>query len=114
MPFIKDDSLSNLPRLHGTDALHPEEKPVSFSDELTAAYRLENTLGSFIARQPDLPDKLKSTDYDSWQSLSDDEKLNKNFVEQALFADNEIELEAVRKQFTQENMDRETLQSSLG
>ena len=112
MPFIKDDSLSNLPRLHGTDALPPEEKPVSFSDELTAAYRLENTLGSFIAKQPDLPDKLKSTDYDSWQSLSDDEKLNKNFVEQALFADNEIELEAVRKQFTQENMDRETLQSS--
>ena len=112
MPFIEDKNAGFLERAQGLDQLDVEERPVSFSEELTAAYRLENTLGSFLAKDPNLPTPLKTTDFDAWSQLTDDEKLNKNFVEAAVGVENELELNAVRNQMDRENRDRSTLKNS--
>ncbi|PCH98507.1 MAG: hypothetical protein COB84_01970 [Rhodobacteraceae bacterium] len=112
MPFIEDKSVGFLERAQGLDEIDVEERPVSFSEELTAAYRLENTLGSFIAKDPNLPTAMKTTDFDAWSQLTDDEKLNKNFVEAAVGVENELELNAVRNQMDRENRDRSTLKNS--
>lgn len=109
MPFIKDDREQQFfDRSIGTDQIDIEDT-TTFKERSFAAYRLENSVGSMVSQVDNLPDGSKATDYDVWSNLSEDEKLNESFVENAMYADNEDELIAVRKQSERENRDRETL-----
>ena len=111
MPFVEDKKFQEtFSRTIGLDDLPVHEKPVTFKEQLGAAYRLENSLGSMMNQADNLPDGAKATDYDVWANLSEDEQLDQGFVKSAVYADNQMELDAVRSQRDREMRDRRTLE----
>lgn len=113
MPFIPDDNAQYaLDRV--VDYVAPESNNASFKEKLTSAFRLENTVISALSQEDSLPDGFASTEYDVFSKLSDDEKLNDSFVKQAALADNDMELDAVRKQYQREISDRENITGADG
>lgn len=90
-------------------ALEEEERP-SVSEIAKAFYRQENIIGAFVSKEAGLPDSTKDNpDYDPYGLFTEEEKLDQAFVSNALYADNDEELEAVRRQMAQERTDRETM-----
>jgi hypothetical protein len=90
-------------------ALEEEERP-SVSEIAKAFYRQENIIGAFVSKEAGLPDSTKDNlDYDPYGLFTEEEKLDQAFVSNALYADNDEELEAVRRQMAQERADRETM-----
>lgn len=86
-----------------------EERP-SVSEIAKAFYRQENIIGAFVSKEAGLPDSTKDNpDYDPYGLFTEEEKLDQAFVSNALYADNNEELEAVRRQMAQERTDRETM-----
>lgn len=87
-----------------------EDQAPEFKETLLSAFRLENTVGSLIAREGGLPDDIvENPDFNPFELLTEDEKLDSVFVENASLADTPYELEQVRKQSAKERKDRETL-----
>lgn len=111
MPFVedKDDQLLErefraLPEFEG-------ESP-SNMDLALATFRTENSIGSLISRSSfsNLPDRIvNNIEYNPWDSMTDSEKLDEEFMENALLADSEDELEAVRLLSAKERKDRKTI-----
>ena len=90
-------------------ALEEDERP-SVGEIAKAFYRQENIIGSFVSEESGLPDSTKDNpDYDPYGLFTEDERLDQAFVSNALYADNDEELEAVRRQMTRERTDRETM-----
>lgn len=90
-------------------ALEEDERP-SVGEIAKAFYRQENIIGSFVSEEAGLPDSTKDNpDYDPYGLFTEDERLDQAFVSNALYADNDEELEAVRRQMTRERTDRETM-----
>lgn len=90
-------------------ALEEDERP-SVGEIAKAFYRQENIIGSFVSKESGLPDSTKDNpDYDPYGLFTEDERLDQAFVSSALYADNDEELEAVRRQMTRERTDRETM-----
>ena len=90
-------------------ALEEDERP-SVGEIAKAFYRQENIIGSFVSKESGLPDSTKDNpDYDPYGLFTEDERLDQAFVSNALYADNDEELEAVRRQMTRERTDRETM-----
>ena len=90
-------------------ALEENERP-SVGEIAKAFYRQENIIGSFVSEESGLPDSTKDNpDYDPYGLFTEDERLDQAFVSNALYADNDEELEAVRRQMTRERTDRETM-----
>lgn len=90
-------------------ALEEDERP-SVGEIAKAFYRQENIIGSFVSEEAGLPDSTKDNpDYDPYGLFTEDEKLDQAFVSNALYADNDEELDAVRRQMTRERTDRETM-----
>jgi len=90
-------------------ALEEDERP-SVGEIAKAFYRQENIIGSFVSEESGLPDSTKDNpDYDPYGLFTEDERLDQAFVSNALYADNDEELEAVRRQMTREKTDRETM-----
>ena len=86
-----------------------EEDP-SVSEIAGAFYRQENIIGAFRSKEVGLPDSTKDNpDYDPYGMFTEDERLDQAFVSNALYADNDEELEAVRRQMIRERTDRETM-----
>lgn len=112
MPLIEDkDEQAQLNRLIGVEEFGPDREKYTTRDRLRAAFRLENSIGSLLVRESGLPDGIKETDFDAWQQLSEDEKLDDVFVSNIVFVDNLDELNAVRRQRDRERRDREILAS---
>lgn len=90
-------------------ALEEEERP-SVGEIAKAFYRQENIIGSFLSEEAGLPDSTKDNpDYDPYGLFTEEEKLDQAFVSSALYADNDEELGAVRRQMARERTDRETM-----
>lgn len=90
-------------------ALEEDQRP-SVGEIAKAFYRQENIIGSFLSKEAGLPDSTKDNpDYDPYGMFTEDERLDQAFVSNALYADNDEELEAVRRQMTREKTDRETM-----
>ena len=90
-------------------ALEEEERP-SVGEIAKAFYRQENIIGSFLSEEAGLPDSTKDNpDYDPYGLFTEEEKLDQAFVSSALYADNDEELGAVRRQIARERTDRETM-----
>ena len=85
-----------------------DDDPSAF-DISAALFRQDNILGSFIAEESGLPKYKTDVTFNAWDYLSEDEKLDGAFVEDALLSDNESELNAVRRQITREREDRNTI-----
>jgi hypothetical protein len=112
MPLIEDkDEQIQLNRLVGVEEFGPDEEKYSTRDKLRAAFRLENSIGSLLVKESGLPDGTKETDFDVWQQLDEEEKLDEVFVSNIAFVDNLDELNAVRRQRDRERRDREILSS---
>lgn len=106
MPFIEDkDTEQFFDRTIGID---PQETATTttFKDRLFAAYRMENSIGSMLNQESNLPDGSKATDFDVWSNLSDDERLDESFIDNAMYSDNMDELNAVRAQRDRELKDK--------
>jgi hypothetical protein len=117
MPFIPDKETDQvryrIQKSIGTLDLEAEDpREVPFNEQVVAAFRMDTTLGSLIAREPNLPDNVISDEYNVWNQLTEAEKLDERFVKFAIGADNDLQLAAVRKQFAREQVDRETLAKS--
>lgn len=96
-------------RAIGADTLEPGEAP-GFTETLEAAFRQENTFGSFISRNPDLPDSVvDNANFDLWGALTEDEQLDNQFLSNVSNADNIVEVDAVRQQRQREQRDRDII-----
>jgi hypothetical protein len=112
MPLIEDkDEQIQLNRLVGVEEFGPDEEKYTTRDKLRAAFRIENSIGSLLVKESGLPDGTKETDFDVWQQLDEEEKLDDVFVSNIAFVDNLDELNAVRRQRDRERRDREILSS---
>ena len=110
MPFVdaRDDlilvnKLTNL-------AEAPEDEDPSVIEIASALWRQENTIGSFVSQESGLPDGVDDQSFNPYDYFSEGEKLDSKFVSHAALADTVDEIEAVRKQYSQETTDRETIQ----
>ncbi len=87
-----------------------EDASPSIKELALATFRTENSIGSLISRESNLPDRVVSNiEYNPWDDLTDDEKLDEQFFENAMLADNKDELESVRRQSQKERNDRKTM-----
>lgn len=87
-----------------------EVRQPTFKDQLRSAYRLENTFGSLVSREANLPDSaVTNPNFNPLDYLTDEEKQDKRFIDSAIFADNSEEIDAVRRQFDRERADRAVL-----
>lgn len=86
------------------------EEDYSFSQQLEAAAEVENLAGAVTVKRGGLPNAfIDNPDYNPWNSLSEDEKINTHFVEAATLADSDEELGALRKQWDAESLARSKL-----
>lgn len=113
MPFEKDlDQRTALSRSIGLPDLDVEND-VEFKETLRAAYRTENTIGSFIARESGLPnDVVNNESFNPFDHFTEEEKLDPVFVGTAALADTVAEIDAVRRQQQRERSDRKLLAES--
>lgn len=87
-----------------------QETTEDFSTLLGAALRTENTIGSFVSMNSGLPSTFVNDEsFNPWDSMTEDEKLDTQFVDNATLADNAQELDAVRAQSFKEREDRKLL-----
>lgn len=110
MPFIPvEENQIALSRSIGLDDI-PVEDTNTFKEQLTAAYRTENTIGSYFARDGQLPDSaVTNPEFNPFDYLTEDERLDERFTDQVSLADNTDEIEGLRRQRDRENADREVL-----
>lgn len=112
MPFRTDEKKSlALEKMIGIDQQDFE----TFTDKreaMRAAFRLENSIGSFISREDGLPDDVIDEDFNPWDHITEQEKLDERFVDNVALADNIDEIEAVRRQSKRELKDKQTLAES--
>lgn len=113
MPFMVDTQRrAAYARSIGMDEVDVADD-ISFKDSLMAAFRQENVLGSYLAREGGLPDSIiNNENFNPWDYFTEDEKLDENFVKNAALADTEEEIGAVRRQQTRERRDRQLLSDS--
>jgi hypothetical protein len=111
MPFLEDENMQiALPKAIGIDDVEVEND-VDFKDKLNAAFRIENTVGSLLAKNGNLPDnRVTNPDFSPLDYVTEEEKLNDRFLSEAVMADNESEIESLRGQFARESEDRATLE----
>ena len=86
-----------------------EQQAPSFGEVVGAAFRQENIIGAFSTREVGLPDTKDDPSFDAYSMFTEEEKSDQAFVSTALYADNEDELEATRKQMSRERQDRDTI-----
>lgn len=92
----------------------PTKEP-TLSELAGAYFRQENLVGSSISREEGLPDQYRfNPDYDPYDAFSEEEKEDEMFVMGAMYADNERELDAFRKQYARELKDKETISQGGG
>jgi len=111
MPFIEDKNQQQaFARSVGSDFVAEGADPQSYLDDVVMpAFRTENTIGSYLARNGDLPDTATNPDFNPFDHFTDEEKLDPVFVENAALADNTAEIDAVRSQQQRERRDRKRL-----
>lgn len=110
MPFTEDKNEQvNFARAIGAPEFDVEQEG-SFKELLRSAYRTENSIGSFIAREQGLPDDVVNNEnFNPWDHFTDEEKLDDVFVGTAGLADTVSEIESVRQQQQRERSDRKRL-----
>lgn len=108
MGFTASKSQLELAKKDVPIYLEPEEAP-SVAEIGKALYRQENLVGSLVAQEAGLPDTKDDPDFDAYSMFTEDERLDKSFVTQAMYADTEDEVESFRRQYARERKDRDTI-----
>ena len=115
MPFVDyDDDVIFFNKLENgiTRAQLDEEDGPSIAETAKAYFRQENIIGSYVNRQPGLPNGVDDRSFNPFTYFTAEEARNPKFISHAAFADNEDEINAVRAQFDQETADRQTIQDA--
>lgn len=87
----------------------PTEDDPSVSEIAGAFFRQESMVGGFISQEIGLPDTKDDFTFDAYAQFTEEEKLDEQFVSAAIFADDNEEIEAVRKQIARERNDKEIM-----
>ena len=110
MPFVPSSEtqlISEKLTLSPQDVV-PEEEP-TMGDIAGALFRQENMVGSWLVAPEGLPDTKDDPTYDAYSMFTEDERNDEAFAASAIYADNDAELDVLRKQFARERKDRETI-----
>lgn len=108
MPFVSETGQVALPKKGYAAQLGIEENDPSIAEIAGAFWRQENIIGSIINEEPYLPDE-KTTDFDPFNVLTETELLDSEFMNYVGSADNQQEVESVRKQVNRERADKQTI-----
>ena len=110
MPFItNEDQEIALGKVMGFDQV---ETDVPFNEQVKAAFRLENTVGSFLSKEGNLPDNYVSNpNFNPLDHATDEERLDDRFMSNISLADNTDEIESVRTQLARERSDQDKLET---
>jgi len=113
MPFIEDKKeQQGFARAIGVPEFQTDST-ADFKELMRAAYRTENSIGSFIAREGGLPDDVvNNEDFNPFDHFTEEEKLDTTFVDNAALADSVSEIDSVRTQQQRERTDRKMLAES--
>ena len=114
MPFVDSDEDAIYFNKLANAVTRPvkEEDGPSILETAGAYWRQENIIGSFVNRQPGLPDGVDDQSFNPYDYFTAEEKRNEKFISHAAYADTEDEINAVRAQFAQETADRKTIQDA--
>ena len=110
MPFVPSSEaqlISEKLTLSPQDVV-PEEEP-TMGEIAGALFRQENMVGSWLVAPEGLPDTKDDPTYDAYSMFTEDERNDEAFATSAIYADNDAELDVLRKQFARERKDRETI-----
>lgn len=109
MPFVNLEEQIALSKAIGQDELGAVDN-ATWKEKLAAAYRLENTIGSFFAKEGNLPDSsVTHPEFNPVDYLTEAEKMDDRFLSQAVLSDNTDEINSLRRQRDRENADRQIL-----
>ena len=114
MPATRLDTRYGMTGTEFVPDLDPivDETPTDLGEVFTAAFKRENTIGSLIAFEGGLPDQRKDSDFNPWLAMTEREKLSESFSLSASLADNEDELNALRRQVKNEQRNAQILDSA--
>ena len=114
MPFVDSDEDAIYFNKLANAVTRPvkEEDGPTILETAGAYWRQENIIGSFVNRQPGLPDGVDDQSFNPFDYFTEEEKRNEKFISHAAYADTEDEINAVRDQFAQETADRKTIQDA--
>ena len=110
MPFVPSSEtqlISEKLTLSPQDVV-PEEEP-TMGEIAGALFRQENMVGSWLVAPEGLPDTKDDPTYDAYSMFTEDERNDEAFAASAIYADDDAELDVLRKQFARERKDRETI-----
>lgn len=113
MPFVEDDKLKMNLRKATADMVETQGD-ADLSEQMMAAFRTENSIGSLIVKKGGLPDGYADTDFNPYSHFSESEKLDDDFISGAVYADSLGELENYRAQVGRERTDRAKLTGWTG
>lgn len=109
MPFVpSDESLSLLNKAAYEPVLDTQEEP-TVTETLGAYWRQENIIGSALNQEIGLPETKDNPDFDAYSFFTKEEKSDRAFVSKALYADNEDEILATRRQVAKEREDKDIM-----
>lgn len=109
MPLIEDKNQQKaFARFIGQEESVADE--ADFGELINAAFRTENSLGSIIASENGLPNNIvDNVKFNPLNYLTENELIDEKFMDNVYLADNEMEINAVRKQQAREVKDRRLL-----
>ena len=113
MTLIPDERIyTEVGRQIGSDEIASEVNH-STADIVKAAFQTENVLGSMIVKEWGLPDGyIDNEEFSPFELLTEAEKDDPLFSENAMLADTPEELNSFRAQFSREGENRKMLQES--
>ena len=91
------------------------DESIPFSEQLSAAFTIDNVVGSFLSQKKGLPDEyVANPEYSPLDDLTEEERQDEDFLGKAAMADSLGELDALREQTAMERNARSKLDGVSG
>lgn len=115
MPFVEDNKYQTR-YLKAVGVNEPDQvETTSFIDTMHAALQIDNSIVAFMNRNPDLPDSvIDNASFNPFLYLTEEEKLNENFVNRSSYADHIGDIDELRTEFARENELRTKIANGSG
>ena len=107
MPFVTETGTIAAPRKAYASRVEADNDP-SIGNIAGAYWRQENIIGSILNEEPNLP-SVRTNDYDPFKILSNEERLDSEFMNYVSVANSDEQVEAVRRQVSRERVDRKVM-----
>lgn len=108
-----EESLLAVDNAIGRTELPADTSGATTGEVIRAALSTENVLGSLVVKEFGMPDShIDNPEFNPFELMTEQEKDDPIFSENAMMADTTEELSALRRQFTKERKNREILNTS--